>query len=116
MPVNGGYVERFTAWGVPDSWFLRWFERRGAAADEPRCNGQVPLGGPTKVFRACKRMPGLERKSEGGSHVRGMPLSAYISCHCIGTDPLVMSSLGCGGLCKSRHIEWMDVSKQEKRS
>jgi hypothetical protein len=66
MPVHGGYVERFTAWGVPDSLFLRWFERRGADADEPRCKGQVPIGGTTKVCRACKRIPVLERKSEGG--------------------------------------------------
>jgi hypothetical protein len=87
MPVHGGYVERFTACGVPDSGFLRWFDRGGATIVEPRCNSQVPLSGPTKVARACKCVPDLERKSEGGSPGRGLPLSAYISCHCIWTDP-----------------------------
>jgi hypothetical protein len=89
MPVHRGYVERFTAWGVPDSGFLRWIERGGSAIVKPRCDIQVPLGVPTKVAQAVKCVPGLERKSEGGSPGRGLPLSTYISCHCMRTDPRV---------------------------
>jgi hypothetical protein len=59
MPVHGGYVERFTTWVVPDSGFMRWFERGGAAIVEPRCNIQVPLGGPTKVAKLANVCPAL---------------------------------------------------------
>jgi hypothetical protein len=49
MPVHGGHVECFTAWGVPNIGFMRWVKRGVAAIVEPRCDSQVPLGGPTKV-------------------------------------------------------------------
>jgi hypothetical protein len=98
MPVHGGYVEHLTAWGVPYSWILWWFERGGAVADGPRCNSQVQLGGPTKVALACKCVSGLEMKSEGGGPGIGLSLSAYSSCHCIGTDPPFVGTKGCEGL------------------